>query len=152
MSFSSEARERSRPLIPLASMVDIMFLLLIFFMTAAVFRDAEAQIPVTLPGAKTAAAASAGGRATRIYITVTKTNRIYLGQQELTLSELGAKLRQLAALDRRHGRAGREQVVVRGDHAIPWGLGIQIVDAAQQAGFTDVEVGTVKPKARGQGD
>ena len=91
MSFAAQVRERSRPVLPLAPMVDVLFLLLIFFMTASVFREQELQIDVALPTAEMAQPPAT--TATQITISLTADDRIYLGPRELTL----------AALRRRHG-------------------------------------------------
>ena len=62
MSFATQTRERSAPVLPLAGMVDVLFLLLIFFMTASVFRDAELAVEVALPDSQSAAAEVGPGR------------------------------------------------------------------------------------------
>lgn len=136
MSFASETRARSAPVLPLSAMVDVLFLLLTFFMTASVFREQELQIGVDLPAAETAQGGQGG--ATQITITVTGEDRIYLGEREHTLDSLRQTLADLAT------QFPDEAVVIRGDKGSSFGLAVQIMDVAQRAGLRDISVATVK--------
>jgi len=136
MSFVSESRERIRPVLPLAAMVDVLFLLLIFFMTTSVFREQEAMLDVELP---TAESAEPGDRVTtRIVITVTEDNRIYLGERVIPINELRTTLRQLAQ------EFPRETLIIRGDRDANFGLVVTVMDLAKEAGIRNVSVATVK--------
>lgn len=137
MSFVSESRERVRPVLPLAGMVDILFLLLIFFMTASVFRDQELQLPVELPSAASAEEGSAAA-ATRIVVTVTADDRVFLGEREMPIDLLQTTFEELAI------QFPDETVIVRGDQNSRFGLAVRIMDLAQSAGLTNVSVATVK--------
>ena len=55
MTFPSERRARA-PAIALTSMLDVIFLLLCFFVTVSVFSQWESEISIQLPNAKTAEA------------------------------------------------------------------------------------------------
>lgn len=136
MSFTAETRERTRPALPLAAMVDVLFLLLIFFMTASVFRQQELQIEVQLPTAETAE--TRGSVADRLIITVQEDDSIYLGPREMTVPELRERLEALAA-----GDPG-QTVVIRGDQRSNLGRAVQLLDIAQAAGFTDAQISTAR--------
>ncbi|MFW6058807.1 MAG: ExbD/TolR family protein [Phycisphaeraceae bacterium] len=136
MSFTTETRERTRPALPLAAMVDVLFLLLIFFMTASVFRQQELQIEVQLPTAETAEAG--GPIADRLVITVDDDDAIYLGPRELTVPELREKLRELAESN------PNQTIVIRGDQRSRHGRTMQVLDLAREAGFTTADFGTVR--------
>lgn len=139
MSFASESRERARPILPLSAMVDVLFLLLIFFMTASVFREAETQIPIELPVSEQGEAG--GASATRIRISFDEAGRVFLGEHETTLPELRDTLEQLA-----EAYPG-ETVEVRGDQRGDYGLAVRLMDIARAAGLTDIRLATVKPRA-----
>lgn len=124
-------------MLPLAAMVDVLFLLLIFFMTASVFREAEAQIDIDLPKAATAAAP--GTSADQVTVNVDARNRVYLGERELSIEALPGELRRLV------DEAGIRELVVRGDASSQWGLGVRIADLAKEAGLEAVSVATVRP-------
>ncbi|MEX0653592.1 MAG: biopolymer transporter ExbD [Phycisphaeraceae bacterium] len=136
MSFTAETRERSRPVLPLAAMVDVLFLLLIFFMTVSTFRESELQVPVNLAPAETAEPGA--GTAMAIYITITEDERIYLGPQELALAELGPRLAQLAE------QLPGENVVIRTDGEARARIQNRVLDLARQAGFEDVSLASAE--------
>jgi len=135
MSFTAETRERTRPALPLAAMVDMMFLLLIFFMTASLYREQERQIEVALPGAETA---ESGQHKAPIIITINAEGVIFMGEQAYDLVKLRAALSQLA------GQVPNEAVLIRGDRQSQFGLVIQVLDMARAVGIQDVAVATTK--------
>ena len=137
MSFATQSRERSAPVLPLAGMVDVLFLLLIFFMTASVFRDAELAMDVSLPTAETST--SAVGPGNQIVITVSQDNRVYLGEREVAIDELPSVLQQLVAV------APNDAVAVRADQGSNTGVAVRVMDLAQQAGLTSVSIATIRP-------
>ena len=136
MSFTAELHLRSRPVLPLAPMVDVLFLLLIFFMTAAVFREQELQIDIALPTAETAHPGDT--LANQIIINLTADDGIYLGSRQMTLPILTQTLAELAE------DFPDEAVVIRGDQASSFGLAVRVMDAAQKAGMSNVSVATVR--------
>jgi len=136
MSFASETRERTKPAVPLAAMVDVMFLLLIFFMTASVYRETERQIDVSLPATETDT--STQGKAP-IIITITGDGAIFIGEGQYTLGRLYDTLKDLA------GQIEGESVVIRGDQNSNLGLTVQVLDICRSAGINDVSLATSKP-------
>ncbi|MEM8739399.1 MAG: biopolymer transporter ExbD [Planctomycetota bacterium] len=137
MSFATQTRERSAPVLPLAGMVDVLFLLLIFFMTASVFRDAELAVDVSLPESNSAAAEVGPG--TQVVITIDEADRVFLGERQVQLEELPAILEDLK------GVIDRDSVVVRGDRAASYGVPFAVLDMVKFAGLGEVSLGTVRP-------
>ena len=138
MSFTSETRERSRPVLPLAGMVDILFLLLVFFVTASTLREQEAAIPLDLTPAKSAEAQAAAG--THTIISIKGDGRIHWsGGPAISLDALKTKLTQLVDI------SPKETIVIRGDKASNYGTFIRVLDLAKQAGVADVRVAAAKP-------
>ncbi|QDU34869.1 biopolymer transport protein ExbD [Poriferisphaera corsica] len=137
MGFASESRERAKPVVPLAGMVDILFLLLIFFMTASTLRDQELQMQIALPGSENSQL-TANLDAMQTSITVDKFNNIFLGQRQVTMPELRDVLSQLAK------DYPNETLVIRGDRESSYGTAIEIIDLAQALGINDVRAAEVK--------
>ena len=135
MSFTSPTRDRQGPAIPLAGMIDVMFLLLVFFMTASVFRDQERQIDVSLPEAREA---TASGDRMQIMITVEANGTIHMTGGVYTFETLAAKLAELTK------QFPNELVVVRGDRECPWGTIVRVIDVAHGAGLRNVRAATTK--------
>ncbi len=135
MSFASESRDRARPVVPLAAMVDIMFLLLVVFMTASYYREQDQLIDVSLPATETDEPQA--GKAP-IIITVKADGSIYVGEGKYTLESLYATLSELAA------QLDDESVVIRGDQTSDLGRTVQVLDICRKAGIRDVSLATTK--------
>ncbi|MFG0251222.1 MAG: ExbD/TolR family protein [Phycisphaeraceae bacterium JB051] len=135
MSFASETRGRSQPVLPLSAMVDMLFLLLVFFMTVSVFREQEKQIDISLPDTQTATAPQSK---TPIIVTITETGEIYIGDRPYKLDQLQATMAKLAE------QFPNEMVVVRGDKGSAFGLAVQVMDVARASGLRNISIATSK--------
>ncbi len=135
MSFSAPDRHRLGIAFPLTSMVDIMFLLLVFFMTTGILREQHTLIDVVTPGQQSPSAAPSP---TPIVISITADGQIYLADAAYSLDELRAKLAELAR------SFPNETLVVRADRDSRWGLGITVLDLARAAGMRNASIATTK--------
>ena len=135
MGFSAPTRQRIGPVLPLAGMVDVLFLLLIFFMTTAVFQEVESQIEVNLPATKSA---TAQAPKTQIIITVDSKGAIFLGGMQHDLDSLTKTLTALAE------QFPNESVLIRGDGDSKLGLTTKILDIVKVAGLKDVALATTR--------
>lgn len=142
MSFSAPTRERSAPALPLAGFVDILFLLLVFFLTAGVMKEQERQVPIALFDAESAELSAEAG--TQLVVTTTAEGELFLGPRPVTLDQLQGLLVELAE------RFPDESLVLRGDVASNFGLNMQVVDLARLAGITDVRLATTQPAGEGE--
>lgn len=135
MSFAGETRQRSAPVLPMAAMVDMLFLLLIFFLYQASQRDQERELPVQLQSASSAQDSAA---VTPIVISVDDQNRIFIGPRQYTVGTLRSALEALA------GQLPNESVVVRGDKTADLGIAVQVMDMARSVGLKNVVLATAK--------
>lgn len=138
MSFSAPSRDRNPPVLPLASMVDIMFLLLIFFLTTAAFREQERQMDVDLPAAENSSGASSR---TQVVITVTEDGTIYMGDRTYTLAALKQTLGKLAK------QFPDEAVIIRGDSGSRFGQAIAVADIVYASGLRHVSFATIRKRS-----
>jgi biopolymer transport protein ExbD len=120
-------------------LIDVVFLLIIFFLVASHFIRNEQVEPVTLPTATQ-------GRdedevASRILVTVATDSRLLLGGQETTVDEIERKL-QLVAEE--HG-AGATELRIRADRSVPYSVVEPLLLAAARCGVTKVRF-AVLPK------
>ena len=134
MSFSQPSRQRLAPTLQLAGFVDILFLLLVFFLTASVFREQERQVPISLYEAESAELSPEVG--TQLVVTTTGDGQVFLGPREVTLGELRAALTELAE------RFPDESLVIRSDVESRVGLFARVTDIARSAGIADVQFAT----------
>lgn len=133
MQFEGSRRSGQAP--NLTPLIDIVFLLLIFFMLTAHFVRDEG-IDIQLPQAETAV--SHEDEATVVVLLDTK-GQIHLAGNIIEASALEAELRQAL-----QGRS-KKWVTLRGDRASDLGNAVAILDAARKAGAETVDVVTEKP-------
>ncbi len=124
---------RRAPELNLAPFVDIVFLLVIFFMVSSTFITPETGLPIELPSAET------GLEEPQDVPTVVldAQGRAYLGNRRLTDAALFAKLKE------RLGRDPRGLVILRADAKVPHGRVVEVMDLIRQAGAKKVAIAVV---------
>lgn len=141
MSFAAEQRDRGQPVLPMAAMVDILFLLLIFFMTASAIREEERSMPVSL---QQSGSGQAGASATTLYITITANDEIFMYGQGYDIDTLRS------ALDAIVQTSPNEAIIIRGDKKSDLGTTEKIMDIAYSVGFRDVRLATTEPNGENE--
>lgn len=116
--------------IDLTPMIDVVFLLLIFFLAATTFASEEVELDLRLPEAKSGQPATAGGQ---IVVNVFADGRLSVEGREVTLEALRQKLAAAIARDK------QQAVVVRGDRQAQFGVGLQVLDACRLAKVAKVD-------------
>ena len=105
------------------SLTDIILLLLIYFLLSSSFI-VQPGIKVTLPRA----AAGEVDKADKIYLTVTKSEQLFLNGEIVSRSELGARLTALLKV------AADKTVIIRADKDLTLEATVQVIDIAKMAG------------------
>ncbi|MFA7235921.1 MAG: biopolymer transporter ExbD [Phycisphaeraceae bacterium] len=136
MSFAQSRRATTRGIVPLAAMIDVMFLLLIFFTTTSTFRAREQQMDVKLPVAQHAKAQEA--TRTEVVVNVRHDGVIVVADKVYPLKQLRAMLAELVKA------YPDERLIIRGDQTTQYGRIIAVMDAARSAGVGDIRFATVK--------
>lgn len=127
--------EPDAPEINLTPLIDVVFLMLVFFIITTTFSDREA-LDVTLPAAQTAEAVDRDP----LEIVIDAEGAIQVDGHAVA-SGSGA-LRQALAGARRERPAEADQVLIRADQRVPHGQVLQVMDQAGQSGFTQVGIAT----------
>lgn len=136
MGFAAESRERARPVLPLAGMVDVLFLLLVFFLVTYSMREQELQIPVDMSASEQAEPGTT--QAQRVVITYYGDGRVFLGERQVTMQELDEGLARLAEITK------DQPVILRGAKDATVELQSQIMDRAIAAGLgSNLQLGRV---------
>ena len=130
MTFRRNDRGRASPILDLTPMVDVVFLLIIFFMVSTTFITLETGLPVDLPQATTAEAQSQGLPT----VTVDAEGTIYLGGPQVSEEALVPALEALLQ-ERNTG-----VVILRADQAVSHGTTVRIMDAIKRAGAERVAI------------
>lgn len=134
------ARLRPEPLgFQLAPMIDIVFLLLCFFMTSQLFAQWETDVPLTLPTART-------GEASRrlpgeITLNIMPDGRVIVNAKPYTDAELSAMLTRLVKL------YPGQPVVLRADRATPYEQIIRVLDLCRQSDIWNISFATLPPSS-----
>ncbi|MGA2617489.1 MAG: biopolymer transporter ExbD [Thermoguttaceae bacterium] len=121
-----------QPTLNLTAMLDVMFLLILFFALNTKFLDEERLIDVRLP--QVADRGNLAAAADCRTVTVNQDGTITLDQSPITLDELTARL---AAARRQSSRLG---VLVRGDGRGEFQQIAAVLNACKQAGIGDVGI------------
>ena len=127
-----EGRRRSSQIPNLTPLIDIVFLLLIFFMLTSHFVQEQA-IDIDLPVADSGEAVSED---TRLELVISAQGLLLLDEHIVEPDNLEAVLRE--ALQGREERLLR----VRGDRGAPLGQAVLVLDAARRAGAAGVDIVT----------
>ena len=121
-----------QPTLNLTPMIDIVFLLIIFFMVGTKFTELERKIGLRVPEVTDRGALTAAPE--RKIINVFRDGTVTLDQVPVTLEEL---TRQLAAARSQYSDLG---VLVRGDAQGEFQLVASVLNACKQAGVRDLGI------------
>jgi len=135
-------RKPQRPFgseINIAPLIDVVFLLIIFFMTVTQFAHVELEDAIEPPEARPPADNSP--LPGRLVVNVHADGRIVVLGQTRTQQQLDELLTDLL----KGRQPGDVSVLVRGDRRLPWRTAASILSACSARGINRVRVATVKP-------
>jgi biopolymer transport protein ExbD len=117
----------------LTPMIDVVFLLLIFFLVATRFAEQDRELDVKLPTASEARPMIIKPK--EIELSIDEAGHYYLGTgRELTLAEVEAALANAAA-----NNPLSQSVLIRAHQACRWNDVARAVNVCQRAGLLDVK-------------
>ena len=129
-------RERPRPRMNIAPLIDVVFLMLIFFMLTSTFID-TASIDLSMSRSGPAAGAGAGDM---LLVDVKRDGELRLNGLTLGLDDLGP---ELAA---RAGAKVDTPVALRAEARVPVQRLVAVMDSIQGVGMSNIRLAT--PEAR----
>ena len=115
--------------INLTPMLDVTFIMLIFFIVTASFVK-EAGIDVSRPPAATAERKERGN----ILVAITENDQIWIDRRQVDARALRANIERL------HAENPQGSVVIQADRNSKNGLLVQVMDAARLAGVANVSL------------
>jgi biopolymer transport protein ExbD len=134
-----QARSKEEPEVNLTSLIDVVLLLLVFFMVSTSFVR-EAEISLRLPEASSDTAPNT--EAESLEITVTQTGSYLVNTRPLVNSE-SATLRK--AIVKLVGDKRDMTVLIRADSQATHQAVVTAMDVAGRLGFVEVSIATVSP-------
>jgi biopolymer transport protein ExbD len=141
MRIFETSRAGYTPKIRILNLVDILLILLLFLFVTTTFRAPEqVAVQVTLPEAKTAEAVGKA-KESRLVVTVTPDQKIFLGNEQIGLVALEQALRDAKA------KSKDVTIELSADRNVSYGTVVAIVDAARAAGVNNITAFTKKSVA-----
>jgi biopolymer transport protein ExbD/biopolymer transport protein TolR len=125
-------RKRDEPRVDLTPMVDVVFLLLIFFMISTTFVETPG-IAVKLPESSSRVVEKAPEEVT-VYLS--REGGIYIGEEQLSLEELRGRLVGYGA------KAREMNFALYADREALHGRVVQVMDLARETGFGKLAIAT----------
>lgn len=128
MQFNEPDEEQAG--ISLTSLIDVVFLLLIFFMVTSSFVQFHRKLDLQLPEAKAADLEQKDRKP--IQIEMDQANRITMDGEDVTLRELEVKLKDI--------QGKRTAAVVRADRRLNHGKVTAVLGLCRDAGIRDIAI------------
>ena len=122
-------RKKSESEVNLTPMLDVVFIMLIFFIVTASFVK-ESGIEISRPGASTAVRKEKGN----ILIAISANDQIWMNRRQVDPRALRANI------ERAHAENPQGAVVIQADKAAKTGLLVKVMDAARSAGVKNVSL------------
>ena len=129
-----QRRPRRKVLINITSLIDVIFMLLLFFMITSTFLE-QPGIKLELPEAKT----SAAGEPQEYVLSVDRKGDLFLNRRSVTLAGLEEEIKKVLP------QMKDSALVLKADQEISHGLVVRVMDLAKRGGVKKLIIGT-KPE------
>ena len=133
MRFVRRTRQ-SAPKLALTSMLDVIFLLLCFFVTVSVFSQWESEISIKLPAASTAETPER--LPGEIIINLAADGAITVNGARLSLNDLGVRLAKVAKF------YPGQPVIIRADKEVRYELLVELIDTCRASDIWNFSLAT----------
>lgn len=135
-----QTREPESAAFPLAPMIDVVFLLLIFFIATMQFSQSERELNVSVPVAEEGA--DARQTVGEIIVNVRENGEVVVDNAVMTQEQLFAKLTRIAAVHK------NQAIRIRGDGKVEYQKIVQVIDVCQKAGIPNISFATQVQRKR----
>jgi len=130
-------RKRRAPSIIIVSLVDILTILLIFFVVSTTFKRDQPEVQINLPDSKTSTKSSSEQE--HAVVSVNANDEVRLDGEVVGVENLEASVRKLAA-------TRRSSLALQADKKASFGTIIQVMDALKLAGVKNLPAFTREEK------
>ena len=120
----------------MAPMIDMVFLLLVFFMTVSSMSQAGHRVELELP--ESTSGETPTDLSNRVILSVQKDGTFYLGGELLLAEKLGSRLQSM------HDRFPEMKLRIRADRGTTFSDVKKAMTAATEAGISDYLYGTLQ--------
>jgi biopolymer transport protein ExbD len=122
-------RKRRAPSIIIVSLVDILTILLIFFVVSTTFKKDQPEVQINLPESKTATTAPA--ELEHALLTVSENDEIKLDGKTIAVEDLESAVRNLS-------ETRRTSLALQADKKASFGIIVKVMDALKLAGVKNL--------------
>jgi len=122
-------KKRRAPSIIIVSLVDILTILLIFFVVSTTFKKDQPEVQINLPDSKTATSAPA--EMEHAVVSVDESDEVKLDGKPVAVDELENAVRNLPA-------TRKSSLALQADRKASWGTIIKVMDALKLAGVKNL--------------
>ena len=124
-------REEDNFAMEMTPLIDVVFLLIIFFMVSTVFVDFSRRMDINLPSSKSSVIDE---KPRTLEIEMSKDKKIFLAGKPVTILGLEQALRKLDV------KGKKQTAIISADKVLPYGEVIQVMGLLQKAGIPDISV------------
>ena len=130
---------RTKPEVQMSPLIDVVFLLLIFYAVTTQFVSDE-RLKLKLPEAKTAESEGVGQEETPPEVKVAADGTIWINDEIVADEDLEAQMKALVE------RAPDGAVILKGDRDADYGIVVRVLDSARAAGANMIQMSADRPK------
>jgi biopolymer transport protein ExbD len=124
-------RKRRNLFVNVVSLIDILAILLIFFIVTTTFRKKQPQVQINLPESKEAETSPAASTEP-VVLRVKNSDQISLDDKPVALDQLATAIQSAREAQPQRG------IALQADREAPFGVVVKVLDALKQAGIQDV--------------
>lgn len=133
MKFAPDSGSKA-PTLALTSMLDVIFLLLCFFVTASVYSQWESEISIQLPSAETSD--EPNRLPGEVIVNVTESGNVRLNGMNVELPDLEKRLSKLSKI------YPDQSVIIRADRVTKYEHLVKVIDTCRKAGVWNFSLAT----------
>ena len=123
-------RKRRSPVMVIVSLIDILAILLIFFIVTTTFKKSVPQLKISLPESKSAAAAEV--KEEPVMLEIKDEQTLQLDGQAVTIESLAVELRRVNEAQPERG------IAMQADESVPFRVIVRVIDALRDAGIRNL--------------
>jgi len=127
-----------KPEVQMSPLIDVIFLLLIFYAVTTQFVSDE-RLKLKLPEAETAESVGTSQEEKPPEVKIATDGSIWIDDQIVPEIELESRIRQLVE------RAPDDGIILKGDRGADYGVVIHVLDVARKVGAKGIQMSADKP-------
>lgn len=137
-------RNNSSIVLEMTPLIDVVFLLLIFFLVATTFEDVDSGIKIDLPQSTIREIKTVKD----IQVNITNSKNIYVkyqdGKERKSVKVAKADLKRV--LSDKLNKSEEKNVVISGDKTLDYGFIVEIMTISKEAGASELDIDTMLEK------